>query len=287
MRSFRGEKYGRLTVLDEMRNEKGYAVCLCRCDCGNEKTVYKSNLKSGKTKSCGCLEEENRRKYSDISGKRFGRLTAVSPTDQRRDGGIVWECVCDCGTTAYVSFRNLAQGYTKSCGCIMREKCDITGRRFGRLTALHPDTTVMYARRKWVCQCDCGKSCSVGVSNLKSGHTKSCGCLLHDAEYRTMVEGTCLEVIASPTIPKNNQSGVKGVSYYSRTNSWVATITFQKRPYYLGRFHTIPEAAAARRYAEGNLFVPILRRYRHLLKRKAKEHKAGRPIAGERSKEKR
>ncbi len=259
------QKFGLLTVLQEYRNEKGYAVCECRCDCGTIKTVYKSNLLGGRTKSCGCLEKANRARYNDLCGRRFGRLTAVAPTEKRVDGNIVWRCDCDCGGTAFVSGRNLVRGDTKSCGCYLKEKQNIAGRRFGKLTALYLDEAQEKNRpRKWICQCDCGELCSVAISNLKNGHTQSCGCL-GEIEHRNLIEGTCLEVVASKTIAKNNRSGVKGVSYYSRTDSWVATLTFKGEHYFLGKFDTVAEAAQARRQAEEELIHPFLEKYSHLI----------------------
>lgn len=54
-----GERYGRLTVIAHAgKNEKGRHLWLCKCDCGNEKTVSSDNLSSGKSKSCGCLLTE-------------------------------------------------------------------------------------------------------------------------------------------------------------------------------------------------------------------------------------
>ena len=52
-----GNKYGLLTVLEkdeELSNKKHRAYWLCRCDCGNLKTVSSKCLREGKTQSCGC-----------------------------------------------------------------------------------------------------------------------------------------------------------------------------------------------------------------------------------------
>lgn len=51
-----GEKYGKLTVISENGRGKynGY-YWNCVCDCGNEAVVLGRNLKSGTTRSCGCL----------------------------------------------------------------------------------------------------------------------------------------------------------------------------------------------------------------------------------------
>lgn len=54
---------------------------------------------------------------------------------------------------------------------------DLTGRRFGRLTAIRMDRT---GRRVfWICRCDCGNEHRVQAANLKSC-IKSCGCLRRD-----------------------------------------------------------------------------------------------------------
>lgn len=48
------EKYGRLKVLKVQKNNKVKYIC----DCGNVAEVRMSQLKNGKTKSCGCLRKE-------------------------------------------------------------------------------------------------------------------------------------------------------------------------------------------------------------------------------------
>ena len=55
-----GRRYGRLTVCREIKQaEKSRRhYWLCRCDCGKEKTVEESHLKTGHTKSCGCYRKE-------------------------------------------------------------------------------------------------------------------------------------------------------------------------------------------------------------------------------------
>jgi hypothetical protein len=53
---------------------------------------------------------------------------------------------------------------------------DLTGKRFGRLIVKERALTDR-KRTTWVCQCDCGKQKTVRASDLRSGHTQSCGCL--------------------------------------------------------------------------------------------------------------
>jgi len=55
---------------------------------------------------------------------------------------------------------------------------DLTGRRFGKLVALHPVATkTRWGKRKWLCVCDCGNRKEVVGTNLSTGNTQSCGCV--------------------------------------------------------------------------------------------------------------
>lgn len=111
----------------------------------------------------------------NVSGQRFGRLIAIRPTEKRVRRQIVWGCKCDCGNTTFVGSDNLRRAHTKSCGCLKVR--DITGRKFGRLTALYSTDRRCGSSIMWHCSCDCGGSTTVGVSSLLVGHCKSCGCL--------------------------------------------------------------------------------------------------------------
>lgn len=53
---------------------------------------------------------------------------------------------------------------------------DITGQRFGRLTVVRRDGSEG-GRSAWVCRCDCGKEMRTLLIRLRSGNTRSCGCL--------------------------------------------------------------------------------------------------------------
>lgn len=53
----------------------------------------------------------------DLTKQKFGRLTVLEKTDERRSGHIVWKCKCDCGKECLVSGKTLRNGGTTSCGC--------------------------------------------------------------------------------------------------------------------------------------------------------------------------
>lgn len=56
-------------------------------------------------------------------------------------------------------------------------KKDLTGLRFGKLTALRYVGVHKYGSSLWLCKCDCGKEKIITSSNLMSGRSHSCGCL--------------------------------------------------------------------------------------------------------------
>lgn len=59
-RNLVGQRFGRLLVLcdDGTRSSDGTIKWKCRCDCGNITHVSTTNLTSGNTQSCGCLQKE-------------------------------------------------------------------------------------------------------------------------------------------------------------------------------------------------------------------------------------
>jgi len=62
---------------------------------------------------------------------------------------------------------------------------DVTGKRFGKLTALHKEYKhPTQGTWFWKCKCDCGNTTVVRLSKLNNGWTKSCGCAHGDASQR-------------------------------------------------------------------------------------------------------
>lgn len=62
-------RFGRLVVIGEAEPHIGscgsrYYRWICKCDCGNEVVVYSSNLRTGHTKSCGCLVSDTIRQVT-------------------------------------------------------------------------------------------------------------------------------------------------------------------------------------------------------------------------------
>ncbi len=120
-------------------------------------------------------------------GERFGRLVVISQSPDRVRNECVWNCVCDCGRIATATTGNLRRGSTRSCGCLRRDaqkgklsKKAATvqiGERYGRLVVAAEHSERLNQQRAWLCDCDCGGSAVVPSGKLRTGHTRSCGCL--------------------------------------------------------------------------------------------------------------
>lgn len=63
---------------------------------------------------------------------------------------------------------------------------DLTGQKFGRLVVIKSTKKRYNGEIVYLCQCDCGNECLVTSCHLRSGHTKSCGCLKKDLMSKRM-----------------------------------------------------------------------------------------------------
>lgn len=114
-----GQKFGKLTVIKRASStNQGIATWFCKCDCGNPKEieVTGANLRQGHTISCGCARLN--KTQIDITGNKYGKLTAIKPTNKRKGSNTVWECQCECGNIYYTDINSLNSGKTSSCGCL-------------------------------------------------------------------------------------------------------------------------------------------------------------------------
>lgn len=70
---------------------------------------------------------------------------------------------------------------------------DLTGKKFGKLLVKKRIENKVYPNGKtviqWLCQCDCGKTCTAITGSLKNGSKKSCGCLHNKLELKGQRSG--------------------------------------------------------------------------------------------------
>jgi len=74
-------------------------------------------------------------RIKNITGQRFGKLMAVSMTNNRQpDGSVVWRCKCDCGNECEAPGVYLRSGKKKSCGCLFLEFYEKQGKRYKEIS---------------------------------------------------------------------------------------------------------------------------------------------------------
>ena len=123
-------------------------------------------------------------KAIDLTGKKFGKLTAIERDYSVNKNNAYWKCQCECGNYTSVSSNNLrkVKNGVKSCGCLRKEIGnrsikDLSGQRFDKLLVLSITDKRVGERVVWHCKCDCGTEIDVSSDALLKGHTHSCGCI--------------------------------------------------------------------------------------------------------------
>lgn len=154
----------------------------------------------------------------------------------------------------------------------MNELLDLTGQRFGRLTAVErSDKYVEYAghgrKYLWKCICDCGEVVYRLPEKLRSDVDSACESCKAKSAVSFMyakagfVEGTQLAKIAATKATSASKSGVRGVIWNKHTGKWRAALRFQGVTHYLGEYSEFSAAVKARKDAEDKYYAPILAEY--------------------------
>ena len=167
--------------------------------CGNFDVVAKPNIPY--IHSCGCFTDKKFKNAEAEVGKTYNNLTITRVDYERilskenKYKHIYVYAICKCGKYGERSYdlSAIKNGHVKSCGCskfnnpLIME--DLTGKTFGRLTVIRRDIErdkkeidengVRSGNAHWLCSCSCGNPKLVSTTgySLKSGGTKSCGCI--------------------------------------------------------------------------------------------------------------
>lgn len=243
-----GKRFGKLTALEYDSAKQKWK---CLCECGNITYKTTGHLNANAV-SCGCIQKQ------DLTGKRFGKLTVLCKSDNRRRKATMWRCQCDCGNICEKPTGELNSGFATSCGCSWRQPAVQEAQKYGRLTAIRPTEQRRGKSVVWECLCDCGNTVLARATLLASGHTTSCGCVKRELDEQkdfrkilTYTDDTCIEFAKGIGKPRSNTSsdtGVRGVIL--KDGKYQAQIKFRKKRYYLGRFTRLEDAVEARRRAE-------------------------------------
>lgn len=143
------------------------------------------------------------------------------------------------------------------------------GDRYGRLTVTGISTT----RKNYaICHCDCGNTKEIKISTLH--RVRSCGCIRKEivslngkrtikenSKKQTQINSyfnTNFQVIENSSPPKNNTSGIKGVTWNRNHKKWEAYISLHGKRKYLGNYDSKEEAEQVRTEAEEKYYMPLI-----------------------------
>ena len=115
-----GQRFGKLVVIERTENKGIEVRWLCKCDCGNQSIVASTRLKSGRTRSCGCLKGETAKKVMSTHKKTRTKIynlyhlikaRCYKPyTNNFKDYGGRGITMCDewLGKNGFINFYNWA-----------------------------------------------------------------------------------------------------------------------------------------------------------------------------------
>lgn len=169
-----GKQFGDFTVESMVGcDDKRRAFFNIKCKNGHIRRVRDDNLH--KVSTCKeCLKKPKKEKrvpHVVNVGDRFGKLTVISIYKNDKDNKrTICKCRCDCGE----EFEVYKGGIYKRMSCGKCRKEDLTGKTFGRWYVDSYDK--LLDRWKCICSCEEHNISYLTISDLKSGHSKSCGC---------------------------------------------------------------------------------------------------------------
>lgn len=190
-----------------------------------------------------------------VIGKRFDNVIVEERTNNKNAAGSwLYKCRCVlCGRVKYAAIYDIRNGRIKDCGHHKRPRKDLTGMRFGRLTAMYYIDEGNDGKKYrgctpcslWHCKCDCGGEIDVRSHSLLCGATNSCGCMRKEAcermRRKNKNRGGC---------GKRSELEDTGVGFYHE--AWMARVYFNKKLYYLGQYKCKDDAIVMREEAKGH-----------------------------------
>lgn len=136
-----GKRFGRLTVISRDKDHisasgRHHVMWMCKCDCGNNTSVYSDFLKREKTKSCGCLRRElsskNHKTHGSTNSNLYGVWCAMKTrctnpnTEAFKNYGGRGVTVCDEWFLDFQNFKDWAykNGYDEN---LTIDRIDVNG----------------------------------------------------------------------------------------------------------------------------------------------------------------
>lgn len=144
----------------------------------------------------------------------------------------------------------------------MPAKIELIDKQFNRLTVLSECGKGTYGQITYTCRCECGNIVEgIRGRDLRSGNTKSCGCLNKEKYVERIKKNTVnhsnISYIKSKKLSVRNTTGVRGVCPTKR-GLYRATIGYKGQQIYLGEFSKLEDAVKSRKDAEKIYFDSVL-----------------------------
>jgi len=217
---------------------------LCECGgCGKKITVAGSILRN--KKSVYCINCKGLDKIIDITGQTFGNLQVIERAENRGER-VYYKCKCLlCGKVYDVLSYNLRHGNTKSCGC--QQLIDLTGKQIFEWNVIEYKGNNM-----WLCRCSCGAEKEVHSYELRSGHSKSCGCKKWQYTRLTLLDKYG-EIVHDKFNNKRSEEQLKAVESKENMIGLIENLGYTPTTYQLSELLGINVANTLKRVHKFNL----------------------------------
>lgn len=224
-RDLTGQRFGRLVVKRKGESDKSYHTrWWCDCDCGKEVLVYKDSLLSGRQISCGCFHLEKVREVGK-QNKQYNQynLSGNYGVGYTNKGEEFWFDLEDYDIIKNYCWRIDSNGY-------------VTSNEINTRDVIYLHRLVLGLSEDDICDVD---------------HIKH---RLFDNRKSQIRIISHFRNLQNHVIPKNNTSGIAGVSWNKRKEQWEAYINIKRRRKNLGLYSDFDEAVKVRKKAEEKYF---------------------------------
>ena len=121
-----GVRFDHLSVIERSHSDRaGRVIFRCQCDCGRECFVRGADLRSGHTRSCGCLRSTVvQKRFGKIQMKVFGTVLVLGKVDPDKERRVrpttKWVVVCkECHHRCFIARTKQVRAGTRTCECLV------------------------------------------------------------------------------------------------------------------------------------------------------------------------